>query len=187
MSRIGFTGRGKHFRFQTETVPPRPTPLCRGSIGRRVGCARRYAPVMHRRYSRERVAWATLVLAATPGCRDGRLAATRTSVLFYCRDNHSPTIHFPTIPTEHPCSILYRTVPPQIGRAEHRCSIFPPRCSTRQIQTEQNGTLWNRSHEKDGLGALLRPPSASGLNSRRPRRTIPPCARDRPAPGCSCS
>ena len=92
-----------------------------------------------------------------------------TSVLLCPRDNPSPTIHYslPTIPLP--------------------CSIFPPSCSTRQIQTDQNGTLWHRSHEKDGLGALPRPPSTSGLNSPGPRRTIPPPTPGRPAPGCSCS
>ena len=54
-----------------------------------------------------------------------------------------PTIHYP-LPTTP-----YRPVPPQIGRAVHPASRFPSRCSTRQIQTEQNGTLWNGLHRRD--------------------------------------
>ena len=58
----------------------------------------------------------------------------------------APTIHYQLSTMEHPCPILFRTVPRQIRNVGHRLSHFSEKCLTAQIGMGHFGTEWDTSH-----------------------------------------
>ena len=76
----------------------------------------------------------------------GSAIAAAAHLCYYVAVSQLSAIHYQRSTMKHPCSILSRPVPPQIRRVEHPVFHFPAECSTGQIQTEHNGTVWNTSH-----------------------------------------
>ena len=79
----------------------------------------------------------------------------------------APTIHYQLSTMEHPCPILFRTVPRQIRNVGHRLSHFSEKCLTAQIGMGHFGTEWDTSHRNP-------PPNAPTIHySYRPLHSAP--------------